>query len=55
MRLWSLILLFLFTTGLRAGDEAAPATTPTPAEVPAATTPAPVAATYWLAMRAFGT
>ncbi len=35
MRLWSLILLFLFTAGLRAGDEAVPAVTP----APAATTP----------------
>ncbi len=37
MRLWSLILLFLFTVALRAGDEAVPATTPAPAP---ATTPA---------------
>jgi YidC/Oxa1 family membrane protein insertase len=36
MRLWSLILLFLLTVGLRAGDESVPGTTPTPAPVPAA-------------------
>ena len=35
MRLRSLILLFLFTVALRAGDEVVPATTPAPAPTPA--------------------
>ncbi|MBA3699041.1 MAG: membrane protein insertase YidC [Planctomycetes bacterium] len=41
MRLWSLILLFLFTVGLRAGDEAAPAVTPPPAATAPAVEAAP--------------
>jgi YidC/Oxa1 family membrane protein insertase len=46
MRLWSLILLFLLTVGLRAGDEAVPATTPAPAVTPATSNaPAPATST----------
>ena len=52
MRLRSLILLFLFTVGLRAGEEAVPAATPAPVVAPAtsnapatSSAPAPAATT----------
>jgi len=47
MRLWSLMLLFLFTISLRAGEEIIPTTTPAPAVAPQTTpaAPAPAATT----------
>ena len=46
MRLRSLILLFLFTVGLRAGDEAVPTVTPATSNAPATSSaPAPAATT----------